>query len=303
MEESRFMKTQLGDSVALNLESTLCCGQTFRWHRSGGWWYGVVGGGVLKVRQNDNELEFENADREFVENYFSLSDDLTRILSKISKDKQIKDAISRFKGLRILRQEPWECLISYMCATWKNISSIKRMLFDLSRKFGKEVSFEGRKFYTFPTSANLADATLNELLACGLGFRAKYVSKTSKIVHENAVGFEHLKRKTYRTAREELVRFPGVGFKVADCVLLFSLRKLEAFPVDMWIRRILMKHYHNHFPREFVLNNRNAKSLSNSDYTEMNAFGRGYFGEYAGYAQEYLYHHERIRRRSLFSHS
>ncbi len=297
------MKIQLSDSIALNLESTLCCGQAFRWHKSDGWWYGVIGEEVLKVRQNDNKLEFENAGRELVENYFGLSDDLSKILSKISKDKQIEGAISRLKGLRILRQEPWECLVSYICATCKNISSIKRMIFDLSRKFGNEVAFEGRKFYTFPTAVNLANATLNELVACGLGFRAKYVSKTSKIIHENAFGFEHLKKKTCRAAREELVEFPGVGFKVADCVLLFSLQKLEAFPVDVWIRRVLIKHYQNHFTREFIMKNRNVKLLSSSDYAKMNAFGRGYFGEFAGYAQEYLYHYERIQRRSLSNHS
>jgi N-glycosylase/DNA lyase len=303
MVESRFMKIQLDSSVAFNVETTLCCGQAFRWNKSAGWWYGVVGEGVLKVRQNDNDLDFENADRKFVENYFGLNDDLAEVFSKINKDRQIKDAISSFKGLRILRQDPWECLISYICATCKNISSIKLMLFALSRKFGKEVSFDGRKFYTFPSPANLADATLNELVACGLGFRAKYVSKTSKTVHENAVELENLKRETYRTTRRELLNFSGVGFKVADCVLLFSLGRLEAFPVDVWIRRVLMKHYKSHFTREFVKKTEDAKSLSSSDYTKMNAFGREYFGEYAGYAQEYLYHHERIRRRSLSTRS
>ena len=303
MVESRFMKIQLDSSVAFNVETTLCCGQAFRWNKSAGLWYGVVGEGVLKVRQNDSDLDFENADRKFVENYFGLNDDLAEVFSKINKDRQIKDAISSFKGLRILRQDPWECLISYICATCKNISSIKQMLFALARKFGKEVSFDGRKFYMFPSPANLADATLNELVACGLGFRAKYVSKTSKIVHENAVELENLKRETYRTARKELLNFSGVGFKVADCVLLFSLGRLEAFPVDVWIRRVLMKHYKSHFTREFVKKTEDAKSLSSLDYTKMNAFGREYFGKYAGYAQEYLYHYERIRRRSLSTRS
>ncbi|MEM3824463.1 MAG: DNA glycosylase, partial [Candidatus Bathyarchaeia archaeon] len=132
------MKIWLNSSCPFNLDATLCCGQAFRWNKRGEWWYGVVERKLLKIRQVGNELEFDNADADFVKNYFGLNDDLPNILLKISKDEHIKQTIEKFNGLRILRQNPWECLISYICATYKNISAIKQMLFSLSKKFGEE---------------------------------------------------------------------------------------------------------------------------------------------------------------------
>ncbi|MGB9756253.1 MAG: DNA-3-methyladenine glycosylase family protein [Candidatus Bathyarchaeales archaeon] len=289
------MKIWLTPSCPFNLDVTLCCGQAFRWDKHGEWWYGVVKGKVIKIRQNGNTLEFDNADAGFVKNYFGLNDDLPEILSKISKDEHIKKAVEMFNGLRIIRQNPWECLISYICATYKNISAIKRMLFNLSKKFGEEINFNGQKFYTFPTPEKLAKAATQELASCGLGYRVKYVSETAKLVHESSFDFESLRNMNYEKVKKELLKFKGVGLKVADCVLLFSLEKLEAFPVDVWIRHVLLKYYANHFPEEFVRKISSKKSLSSAEYEKLNLFGRKYFGEYAGYAQEYLYHFERTR--------
>ena len=287
------MTIQLSPSCPFNLDSTLCCGQTFRWDKQGDWWYGVVGDEVCKIRQNGKTLEFEGVNASFTENYFRLHDDLPRILSQINKDKNIGAAICEFRGLRILRQEPWEGLISYICATYKSISAIKRMLCSLSKRFGEEICLERRSFYTFPKPAKLAIAGLHELEACGLGYRAKYVSETAKLVCESANSLEHLKKKTYENAKGELMDFPGVGPKVADCVLLFSLEKLEAFPVDVWIRRVILKYYAQSFPNEFIRRMSAQESLSSSEYKKLSSFGREYFGSYAGYAQEYLYHYER----------
>jgi N-glycosylase/DNA lyase len=273
----------------------LCCGQVFRWNKQGEWWYGVVEGKVLKIRQLGKELEFENAHVNFVKNYFGLNDDLPQILSKISKDQHIRRAVEMFNGLRIIHQNPWECLISYICATYKSISAIKQMLFSLSKKFGEEIRFEGQKFYTFPTPERLAKAIVQELAGCGLGYRVKYVSEAAKKVHESHFDFEGLRKMTYEEARKELLGFPGVGLKVADCVLLFSLGKLEAFPVDVWIKRVILKYYADYFPKEFVRKISGKKGLTSSEYEKLNLFGRKYFGEYAGYAQEYLYHFERAR--------
>ncbi|MGQ9506426.1 MAG: DNA-3-methyladenine glycosylase family protein [Candidatus Bathycorpusculaceae bacterium] len=289
------MKIWLSPSCPLDLDVTLCCGQAFRWDKHGEWWYGAVEGKVLKIRQIGSVLEFENADAGFVKNYFGLNDDLLNILSKISKDEYIKKAVKRFNGLRIIRQNPWECLISYICATYKNISAIKQMLLNISKKFGEEIRFEGKKFYTFPTPERLTKATTQELASCGLGYRVKYVSETAKKVYENHFDLEGLRKMTYGEARKELLKFKGVGLKVADCVLLFSLGKLEAFPVDVWIKRVIIKHYANHFQKEFREEISRKKSLSSSEYERLNLFGRKYFGEFAGYAQEYLYHHERTR--------
>ena len=288
------MRIQLSPLTPFNLDFTLSCGQTFRWDKKDDWWYGVAGEKVLKIRQNGNTLEFENVDADFVKSYFRLHDNLPMIFSHICKDKHIKTAIKEFRGLRILRQDSWECLISYICATYKSISAIKQMLLNLSKKFGEEMHFNGCSFNMLPTPTKLAKATVKELAGCGLGYRARYVSETAKAVCEDSFDFEHLKRSDYETARANLLNFPGVGPKVADCVLLFSLEKLEAFPVDVWIRRVVLRHYAEHFPHQFVKKISHEKSLNNSEYAKLNLFGRRYFGEYAGYAQEYLYHYERV---------
>lgn len=296
MLDLSLMEIQLSASCPFNLDFTLCCGQTFRWDKHGEWWYGAVGEQVFRIRQNDDKLEFENVSADFVRDYFGLYDDLPKIFSQITKDKHIEAAADQFKGLRILRQDPWECLVSYICATYKSISAIKRMLFSLAKKFGEKTCFGDGTFYTFPTRPKLARASVNDLLNCGLGYRAKYVSETAKMMDENGFGLERLKKASYERAKRELLNFPGVGFKVADCVLLFSLEKLEAFPVDIWIKRAILRHYSKHFPTEFVKKISGERSLSGSEYMELNLFGRRYFGKYAGYAQEYLYHYERTQR-------
>jgi N-glycosylase/DNA lyase len=287
------MEILLSHSWPFNLDLTLGCGQAFRWERKGEWWYGIVGEKVFKIRQRGNELRFENVNTDFVKHYFGLHDDLPKIFSKIIKDKYIEAAVKRFRGLRILRQDPWECLISYICATYKNIPAIKKTLFNLSRKFGDRIIFNGHNFSTFPTPAKLAKASIKELAECGLGYRARYVSETAKIIDEDAFELEDLRKISYEEARKELCKLPGVGLKVADCVLLFSFEKLEAFPVDVWVKRIILRHYASHFPKGIVNKISSKTSLTNSEYEELNSFGRRYFGEYAGYAQEYLYHFER----------
>jgi N-glycosylase/DNA lyase len=290
------MKIRLDDCSPFDLNSTLCCGQTFRWDKYRDWWYGVVDQKILKIRQTSDGLEFENADVDFVKRYFRLHDDLAKIGLQIGRDKHIEQATEEFRGLRILRQDPWECLISYICATYKNIASIKGMLLNLSRKFGDKMTFDGKELYTFPTPKKLAKAPVAELIRCSLGYRAKYVLETARMVQENNLELEHFKGISYDAAKTELLNFPGVGLKVADCILLFSLEKLEAFPVDVWIKRAILRHYPEYFPTEFITKISNDKSLTNREYERLNIFGREYFGEYAGYAQEYLYHYERTHR-------
>lgn len=287
------MELLLKPSEPFNLDLTLCCGQAFRWEKIGDWWYGVVKDKPFKVRLRSNVLEFENASREFLESYFRLEDDLPTILTQITKDKHMEKTVKALNGLRILRQDPWECLVSYICATYKNIPAIKQMLSNLSRKFGEKRVLDRYTFYTFPTAEKLAKANLKELIECGLGYRAKYVSETAKKAANGELEIESLKEKSYEKARETLLTLRGVGLKVADCVSLFSLEKLEAFPVDVWIKRALLKHYAKHFEKGFIRKISVKKSLTKADYERLSLFGRSYFGVYAGYAQEYLYHFER----------
>ena len=281
--------------VSFDLDFSLCCGQVFRWKKLGDWWYSVVGEDLLKIRQCGAKLEFENVSEDFVTQYFGLDDNLEQISRCVSKDDYIKQALKRFEGLRIVRQLPWECLISFICATYKSIAAIELMLRKLSIKFGEKKTFEGMDFYTFPAVEKLAFASENGLLECGLGYRAKYVQATAKKICEEKIELESLKRLDYLDARKKLVEFPGVGLKVADCVLLFSLEKMEAFPVDVWIKRVILNHYANQLPEAFVKKLSSHNSLTNGEYEKVNAFGRSYFGRYAGYAQEYLFHYERTQ--------
>jgi N-glycosylase/DNA lyase len=281
--------------VPFGLDATLCCGQVFRWEKRGEWWYGVVGERVLKVRQVGEELEFGNVDGKFIARYFSLDHDLPRIRREICKDGHIGAALREFWGLRIIRQEPWECLVSFICATYKNVAAIKRMLLRLSAKFGKKVTFDGLDFCVFPEPEKLANASIEGLAGCGLGYRARYVREASRMVCAGKLDLERLRTMQYHEAKRELCGFPGVGAKVADCVLLFSLGRLDAFPVDVWVKRAVLKYYAAHFPEVFVKRMLGRDGLSGSEYERLNAFGREYFGEYAGYAQEYLYHYERMR--------
>jgi N-glycosylase/DNA lyase len=284
------------DVVPFNLDVTLCCGQVFRWERKGDWWCGVVADKAFKIRQTNATLEFANVDEKFVTHYFGLEDDLGSIRDKIGRDEHIKKAIRQFWGLRIVRQEPWECLVSYICATYKSIAAIKQMLLKMAKTFGERITLDDFDFYTFPTPEKLAKAAANSLATCGLGYRAKYVIETSKRVCESNFDLESLRKMPYPQAKKALLSFSGVGSKVADCVLLFSLGKLEAFPVDVWVKRAVISHYSDRFPKEFVQKMSANRSFSNAEYEQLNAFGRDYFGEYAGYAQEYLYHYERMQK-------
>jgi N-glycosylase/DNA lyase len=281
--------------VSFDLDFSLCCGQVFRWKKIGEWWYGVTGEKVFKIRQLGAELDFENVTKEFVTCYFGLNDDLEQISRCIGRDDYIRKALRRFEGLRIVRQDPWECLISFICATYKSIAAIELMLSKLSVKLGEKKAFDGLDFYTFPTVEKLAFASENGLRECGLGYRVKYVQATAKKIYESKIELESLKTLPYLEARKTLVEFPGVGLKVADCVLLFSLEKLEAFPVDVWVKRVILNHYANQLPEALVKKLSTHDSLSNGEYEKLSAFGRSYFGRYAGYAQEYLYHYERTQ--------
>ncbi|NOR47484.1 MAG: DNA-3-methyladenine glycosylase 2 family protein, partial [Methanosarcinaceae archaeon] len=168
--------------VDIDLDHTLDCGQVFRWEREGDWWVGVVNGDVIRAR-NDIEsgtvLVDSSLPREFVASYFRLDDDLSYILDSIDKDRYIREAIQRYRGLRLIRQEPWECMISYMLATASSIPTIKKRISLLSRMFGDEI---GEGYYSFPDAKSLADASESDICECKLGFRAGRIQKAAQQV-------------------------------------------------------------------------------------------------------------------------
>lgn len=289
------MEIKLENSCTpFSLDHTLRCGQLFRWEKVGDWWYGVVADRVLKICQIGDRLFFqgfpEAVNQRFIETYLRLDDHLPNILSEISKDEHIKRAVKLFCGLRISRQDPWECLISYICATYKNIPAIKKMIHNISQRFGKKISFDGYNFYTFPKATDLAKTSPKDLRSCGLGFRAERLLETAKILDRGDFSLATLKSLDYRDAKRILLSLPGVGPKVADCVLLFSLEKLDAFPVDVWMKRAATTFYEHHFNSSFVSRVSKKGSISQKEYETINCFGRKYFGRYAGYAQEYIFH-------------
>ncbi len=210
-----------------------------------------------------------------------------------NKDPHIAKALKAYWGLRLIRQNPWECLISYICATYKSIPAIKHMLNNLAQKFGEETPFDGKTFYTFPTPEKLGAATEQQLRECGLGYRARYVQATAQTI-QRGYDLEALRKLPYLEAKQALMEFSGVGAKVADCVLLFSLGKTEAFPVDVWVKRVILNHYSDKLPPELVQKLASCPGLCSSDYNRLNEFGRSYFGNTPGSPKSNLYHAERM---------
>lgn len=282
--------------VPFDLDISLCCGQVFRWKKQGDWWFGVVGDRIIKIRQYGNQLEFEGTEETFIRQYFSLDIDLLEVSHCVAKDNHIKAALKRFEGLRLVRQDPWTCLIGFECSIQKNIPAIEQMLNRVSAKFGEKRVFDGKEFYLFPSVERLAVASEKGLRECGLGFRARYVQATARKIHSENIDLNSFKALPYLEARKALLEFCGVGLKVADCVLLFALDKTEAFPVDVWVKRVILNRYSDRLPAELVKKLQSRPTLTNGEYQKIGDFARNYFGKYAGYAQEYLYHYERTQR-------
>ncbi|OYD15560.1 hypothetical protein CH333_05390 [candidate division WOR-3 bacterium JGI_Cruoil_03_44_89] len=268
----------------LSLYYTLECGQTFRWKRTpGGSYFGIVGGDAFLIKQHGNILEIASTERnvgEWARKYFVLDVDLESILHEIDRDEHIHEAIVSCGGLRILRQEPWETLASYILSANNNIPNIKRMVENLSRRLGRIRGLEGYSGFTFPSPSAITK-NKDTVSKCGLGFRCDYLVEAAETIKEGREDLERIGVLPYKECREELMKFRGVGAKIADCVALFSFGMYEAFPVDVWIRRTLRNLY---FPDGGV----GDKQIWH--------FARQYFGRYCGYAQEYLYCHYRLKR-------
>ncbi len=260
------------------------------------------------MRQEEASLVCETASErltpQLVHEYFRVDDSMERIYAKIMRDNHVAEAIQRFYGLHLINQEVWECLVSFVIATNANIPRIKLMISNLCERFGEKASFEGNPYSLFPTASALAEASLDDLTRCGLGYRARFVRSVAQEVSSGGVALEELKLLDYERARDLLVerllgekKFLGIGRKAADCVLLFSCGKDSAFPIDVWMARVLFKYYPRLFGRELAgrLGSHVAKltRLSVGEYEKISSSMREYFGEYAGYAQQYLFHDAR----------
>ena len=269
--------------TSVNVYETINSGQVFLWENYKNMWFGIDGHDVIGVKQKPFEIITFSKE---IKDFFRDSDNFKKILKSISCDKTVKKAIKRYPGLRITRQEPFQCCISFIVSANSNIQNIKTGLQKLCRKFGTRIQFEKREFSVFPGPDSLANATLHDLQACGLGYRSKYVLDTSRAIASGEIDFDELKKANYKTARESLLKLPGVGDKVADCIMLFSLEKLEAFPLDTWVAKILQKYYPNKFFTD-------KKTITKKKYENMHLKLLEYFGSYAGYSQQFLFKMER----------
>ena len=270
------------DCCAIDVENSINSGQVFLWEKDGNNWYGINGQDILKISDSGKIKTYRNIKTDF----FRKKDDLEKIIKSISKDKTTKSAVKRYLGLRILEQDPFQCLISFIVSANSNIQKIKSSLEKISKQFGTRVKFQSKEFFLFPKPEKLARASINEIRRCGVGYRAQYIKDAATMVLLKKIDFECLKKCEYQVAKEKICSIPGVGNKVADCILLFSLNKLEAFPLDRWMIRILEKYYSNEFKLE-------TKTITEKQYSILHEKIVNHFGPFAGYAQQFLFKMER----------
>ena len=274
---------------SFELKDIFDCGQCFRWNEEDdGSYTGVFKGNVLNVSKNDKEITFKGVCnrniKDIVEDYFDLKRDYEKIKEELSKiDENMKTSIEYGKGIRILNQDLFETIISFIISANNNIPRIKGIIERLSKKYGDEIIWNDKKYYTFPTAKSLKDVTVKEYRDLGLGFRDVRLYETVKMILEGKVDLEELENNPNTTkVREKLLTLSGVGPKVADCILLFSdLKRFEVFPIDVWVRRVMNDLY-----------------IKNEDETKVNKkeiekLAQEKFGDLAGLAQQYLFYWRR----------
>lgn len=286
MEEQKY---KLRNVKSFELRDIFECGQCFRWNKQeDGSYTGVFKNNVLNVKKNKDEIIFEgiceNDIQQTVKNYFDLNRNYEKIKEQLSKvDQNMKKSIEYGNGIRILNQDLWETIISFIISANNNIPRIKGIIERLSEKYGDEIKYKGNKYYTFPTPEQLKNVTVEEYRKLGLGFRDIRLYETTKMVLNKQVDIENMKNNPNTIeVREELLKLSGVGPKVADCILLFSdLKRFEVFPIDVWVRRVMNDLYIKN-EDETKVNKKQIEKIANEK-----------FGDLAGLAQQYLFYWRR----------
>ena len=286
MEEQKY---KLRNVKSFELRDIFECGQCFRWNKQeDGSYTGVFKNNVLNVKKNKDEIIFEgiceNEIQQTVENYFDLNRNYEKIKEQLSKiDQNMKMSVEYGNGIRILNQDLWETIISFIISANNNIPRIKGIIERLSEKYGDEIKYKGNKYYTFPTQEQLKNVTVEEYRKLGLGFRDIRLYETTKMILNKQVDIENMKNNPNTIeVREELLKLSGVGPKVADCILLFSdLKRFEVFPIDVWVRRVMNDLYIKN-EDETKVNKKQIEKIANEK-----------FGDLAGLAQQYLFYWRR----------
>lgn len=269
-----------------DLQATLECGQAFRWIRAGRGWESVVGDHWARVEPMPGGLRAswmgDAPAAPWLRHHLAADEALEPILATFPEDAPMRAAVARCRGLRLLRQDPWECLASFICSSTKQIVQIRQIVALLSERWGRVVPAppEAVLRHAFPTPESVARAGEQALRDCKLGFRAPYLLDAARRVVEGRLDLERLLTLETGAAREALMEIHGVGRKIADCVLLFAYGRQDAFPIDVWVRRALIQKY---FPT--------ARRITAA---RLETFSQTHFGPYSGYAQQYLFHHVRL---------
>lgn len=264
-----------------NIKHIFDCGQCFRWNEDkDGSYVGVANKRAVRVIQNGNDIYIKGGksqDKDFWENYFDLKRDYGEIKNKLKNDDVLNEAIKYGEGIRILNQEKFEIVISFIISANNRIPMIKRAVENISRSFGDKIEFEGKTFYSFPTPDKLYKVSADELKSLGVGFRGEYIASAVKDIVEGNISLDEVSKLPTDEAHKELTKLKGIGPKVADCILLFSMQKHDAFPVDVWVKRVMQ---HFYLAPDVSLN-------------KIRQFGRDKFGDLAGFAQQYLFYYAR----------
>ena len=258
------------------------CGQCFRWIRQeDGSYTGVAMGRVVNVKYSDGRMVIRNTNIQDFKNiwfsYFDLNRDYSLIKKRLAKDEIMKKAIDFGAGIRILNQDLWETLLSFIISANNRIPMIMKIVASISRMYGTELMYNEKSYFTFPNVEDIANSSLEELSECRAGFRCKYIIETARKVLNKEVDLERLKTMETDAARDELTKLPGVGNKVADCTLLYSGIRHNVFPTDVWVKRVMEELY---FKRTASL-------------MEIQRFSKEYFGDLSGFAQQYLFYYAR----------
>ena len=270
-----------------DLAATLASGQVFHWRPEGAGFAGVIGERAVYVEQEGERLRVAGAAPGLVAGYFALDHPLAEIYGSFPDDPAMAAALEYCRGLRVIRQPAWECLATFITSSMKQVAHIAQISHVLRRRFGRRLELGALELFAYPAPERLAERSEAELRACALGYRAGNLLRTARMIAAGEVDLEAIRALPDEAARAELMRFPGVGEKVANCVLLFGYERVRAFPIDVWIERVLRETY---FPRKRKVT---AKRLRD--------FSRKYFGEFGGYAQQYLFHHARSQKRRRIS--
>ena len=286
MKEQEFLLEKYN---SFKVKDIFDCGQCFRWNKEDdGSYTGVFKRNVINVKMQNNGILFKGICEDniipTIIDYFDLERDYELIKSKLSKvDGNMKESIKYGQGIRILNQDLWETIISFIISANNNIPRIKGIIERLSKKYGDKIVYNGKEYYTFPTAEQLKDVSVEEFRELGLGFRDIRLYETTKMVLNKEVDIDNLHNiKDTNIVRDELLKLSGVGPKVADCILLFStLKRFDVFPIDVWVRRV-MNDLYIHKEKEQDVSKKEILKIANDK-----------FGDLEGLAQQYLFYWRR----------